>query len=78
MRQRFLRWCLAMRAKASIRVKPIPGTTTDAARDARARAWRYVFSCYEKKKAAGVPGTDGEDGMKGTEHDHPARRILPR
>jgi hypothetical protein len=66
-----------MKAEARIREKPIPGTTMDAARDARARAWRYVFSCYEKRQAVGVLSTDG-DGMKGTEHDHPARRILPR
>ena len=54
---------------------PRPGPTPEQARDVRARAWRFVFDCYAKKKAG---DRDAGDGMKGPEHDHPARRILPR
>jgi hypothetical protein len=28
-----------------------PATTAEQARDARARAWRFVFDCYAKNKA---------------------------
>jgi hypothetical protein len=31
-------------------------------RDLRARAWSYIFGCYEKRKAAGEDG--GEDYTK--------------
>jgi len=40
-------------------VKPTPGITPEQARDARARAWRFVFDRWEQKKAAGRAG--GED-----------------
>ena len=32
-------------------VKTNPDFTPEQARDARARAWRFVFDCYAKKKA---------------------------
>ncbi len=48
----------------------------EQARDTRVRAWVYVFDCYEAKQKAGE--RNAGDGMKGLEHDHPARRILPR
>ena len=57
-------------------VRRVPYLTPEQARDMRARAWVYVFSCYEAKKKAGE--RNAGDGMKGLEHDHPARRILPR
>ena len=31
---------------------PRPGPTPEQARDVRARAWRFVFDCYAKKKPA--------------------------
>jgi hypothetical protein len=39
--------------------KPIPGITPEQARDTRARAWVYIFHCYEAKKnpAAVQPGS---------------------
>ncbi len=52
-----------------------PDFTPEQERDTRARAWAYVFDCYEAKKKAGVPLAG--DGMKGSEHDHPAKRMLP-
>ena len=32
--------------------RPAPRLTPDEARDARARAWAFIFDCYAKKKAA--------------------------
>ena len=42
------------------------GTTPEEARDARARAWVFIFDCYAKK-AARTRG--GEDGMSGPDND---------
>jgi len=39
--------------------RPATGLTPDEARDARARAWRFVFDRWEQKKAAAKDG--GED-----------------
>jgi hypothetical protein len=43
-----------------IAVKPLPGTSPGQARDARARAWRFVFECYENNKAAGAIRGEGD------------------
>lgn len=48
--------------------------TPDQARDARARAWRFVFDCYAKKKG-GVPST-ADDGKE--IKDIPDKTILPQ
>ncbi len=32
-------------------VKPTPGITPEQARDARARAWKFIFDAYRKKAA---------------------------
>jgi len=40
-----------------------PGLTPEEARDVRARAWRFVFDCWEQKKAAGEVGGE-EHGRK--------------
>ena len=42
------------------------GTVPDLARDLRASAWRFIFDCYAKKKAA-HPG--GPDDAEDLEHD---------
>jgi hypothetical protein len=38
--------------QAQIVVRPLPGTTPEQARDARARAWTYVFQTWHTKKGA--------------------------
>ena len=35
--------------------------SAESVRDARARAWRYVFDCYANRKAADVTSIDGDD-----------------
>ena len=42
-------------------VKPNPGVTPEEARDARVRAWRFVFDCWEQKKTAGEDGGEGRE-----------------
>ena len=46
-----------------------PDTTPDQARDARARAWAFVFDCHAKKKAT-RPG--GPDDAEESKNDHTA------
>ena len=48
-----------------------PGKEADPGRQARARAWRYVFDCYEKKKVAGEPPHAGEKANRTDEADYP-------
>jgi hypothetical protein len=40
--------------------KHTPGITTEQARDARARALAYVFSCWHAKQKASPPQTAGD------------------
>lgn len=47
---------------------PTPNATPDLTRDARARAWAFVYDCHVKKNAAGVDITNGDDA-KGSEND---------
>lgn len=42
---------------------PRPDVTPEKSRDARARAWAFIFDSY-RKKAAGTNG--GEDAMRGS------------
>ncbi len=56
---------------------PRSDATPERERATLGRAWALIFSAYdEQKEKAGE--RDAGDGMKGLEHDHPARRILPR
>jgi hypothetical protein len=40
--------------------KPISSITPEQTREARARAWRFVFDCWEQKKAASKDGGESE------------------
>ena len=47
---------------ARIVLNPRQDLTAEQARDARARAWVYVFQCWrEKQNAAGMTSTNGND-----------------
>lgn len=48
-----------------VALKATSGITDEQARDARARAWSYIFDCHAKKKAARPGGPD--DGTKSKE-----------
>ena len=50
-----------MASKADTTLKPDAGLTSEKLRDVRARAWSYVFECFNrhtKKKAAPASGRD--------------------
>ena len=46
----------ALHTSAPSKTAPI----SEQAREARARAWRFVFDCWEQKKAASKDGSEGE------------------
>jgi hypothetical protein len=50
--------------------------TTETESAALAAVYRLLlFECYDKKNAAGVSSTNGNEA-KGSQHDRPAQRIL--
>jgi hypothetical protein len=56
-------------AKASLGTHHTGSSNETSARDARARAWVYVFECYERKKAdAGSTARTGGE-TKGDKDD---------
>ncbi len=52
------------------------GTMPEHARDARARAWDFAFTCYERKKAATSP-VSRPDARKENLHDS-GNTSIPR
>ena len=48
-------------------VRICSNTTVEQARDARVRAWAFIFDCYAKKTAR---TRGGEDAMKGPNNGH--------
>ena len=48
------------RSSSDITNRLTPGFTPEQARDARARAWRFVFDRWEQKKAAGKDGGEND------------------
>ncbi len=46
-------------------VRPGVGTSPEEAHDTRARAWSFVFQCWQEKQRAGVgPARDDRKGVK--------------
>jgi hypothetical protein len=56
--------------------RPDQSFTPEQARDARARAWAYVFDCHAKKNATGVTSTGGDNTKEGSENDFRANNII--
>lgn len=50
------------------------GIAPEQARDARVRAWTYVFDCYRKNEATRPGGPDAE---KGSKHDSRHLKSTP-
>jgi hypothetical protein len=59
-----------------VATKTDTGITPDRALDARARAWRFVFDCWEQKKAAGEDG--GEEPARKESKDVSRNQTIPR
>jgi len=55
-------------------MRPLRGETPERAQHIRALALRFVFACYEEKKAAGV-GAGGNDPKE--IRDARAKTIVP-
>ena len=51
-------------------VKPTPCITPEQARDARARAWKFIFDTY-RKKAAGQDNTETKQKSLNTDEGGP-------
>jgi hypothetical protein len=49
-----------MRGTQHIAVKLLPGPMPEQARDARARAWAFVFQCWQEKQRTAKP-SDPDD-----------------
>ena len=60
--------------RAGITMRPLRGETPERAQHIRALALRFVFACYEEKKAAGV-GAGGNDPKE--IRDARAKTIVP-
>jgi hypothetical protein len=58
-------------ARTDITVKPSREIPREQARDARARAWAFVFDCYAKKEAA---RRGGPDDVRKDQNAHTAKK----
>ncbi|MDX5895286.1 hypothetical protein [Rubrobacter radiotolerans] len=55
--------------------EPRPASGRESGREARARAWRYVFECYEKRRTGvGDEARAGEEA-KGVGDDRPDASV---
>jgi len=59
--------------------RPHRGIAAREVLDARARAWAYVFQCWQgKQSAAGVTSTNGDDPERRSDSDEiRAKRSIP-
>ena len=57
---------MATKARVDVVATHKPSIALEQARDARARAWRFVFDCWEQKKAANENG--GEERVREEKH----------
>ncbi len=71
-----------MNTDITIIVKPTPGLAPQEARDTRARAWAYVFACFErhqsKKTVTHAPSNGPEDVAPPSFQDAPGRQRRSR
>jgi hypothetical protein len=57
---------------------PHPDVISEQDREARARAWAFVFDCFAKKKAVELaPESNGRDVVKESNGYDATRRIPP-
>ena len=57
--KRFAWW--GVTRSSEITVRPHPGLGPEQARDIRARAWAFVFKCFDHHEKEAVFGRGGED-----------------
>ena len=65
-------------SRPRIATRPDPGLIADKARDIRARAWSYVFSCFERHQSKEGGHETASDSRKGgSENDSTATASIP-
>jgi hypothetical protein len=64
--------------RADIRLKPAPGLTSEEARDARVRAWAFIFESFHRRNVKEAIGGDGPDEGERSLDEFASRRILPK
>lgn len=69
-----------MPARADITLKRATGLTPEQARDVRARAWIYVFQCWQEKQKAAehAPEPGGRDDVKESKNGYAAKENHTR
>jgi hypothetical protein len=67
-----------MRDPHLLRISPRSELTLERVRDARARAWRYVFDCFNRRNGQeGGPTTAPDSAKGGSQNDSSAKTIIP-
>ncbi len=54
--------------------RPAPGITAEQAKDARARAWEFIFDCHAKKMATRPGGHDAGKEI----NERSGKAIIPK
>ena len=67
---------MAKKADTGITLKPTPGTTPEQVRDARARAWAFVFETAKKKAAERGQKPGDLDAEERSKNDSSARLSI--
>lgn len=67
-----------MSGARDIAVKPLPGTSLEQAGDVRARAWVFVFQCWQEKDAERLSSPDARDDTEGSRNDRTATEKYTR
>lgn len=71
--------CGVTKSNPEIVCTPAPGITPEKARDARARAWAYVFDCFNRRNGKeGGPAKTAPDAAKENKDVRDARIISNR
>jgi hypothetical protein len=65
---------LSVETRTDISLNTATGLTPEQARDARARAWAFVFKCWQEKQRS-RPTTSGPDNAR-KESEHVSRKVI--
>ena len=65
---------MATKARADVVVATNPSITPEQARDARARAWAFVFECFDRHEKEAVSGIGSSEDDASEESVHEERR----
>jgi hypothetical protein len=69
-----------MTSRFETKLTLLSGITLEQARDGRARAWGFVFECYEENKAAGghaAGRTSGQEDARPNREPRTTKEVKP-